>query len=110
MNGAEGHRGVWRFAALTAAMTLVLILAGGFVTTTGTGDTIPTWPKSWGKMGVGWPVEWSHRAAAGIVAILVTMLAVWLHRSESRPGVRSLGWAAFAAVVFQALVGGFRIY
>jgi cytochrome c oxidase assembly protein subunit 15 len=91
-------------------MTLVLILAGGLVTTTGTGDTIPTWPKSWGKMSVGWPVEWSHRAAAGIVASLVTVLAVWLHRREPRPWVRRIGWIAFAAVLLQALIGGLRIH
>ena len=106
----HGSPGIRRLAALTAGMTLVLILAGGLVTTTGTGDTIPTWPKSWGRMSVGWPVEWSHRAAAGIVATLVTVLAVWLHRRESRPWVRRIGWIAFAAVLLQALIGGLRIH
>lgn len=110
MTETQGHPGVRRFAALAAAMTLVLILAGGLVTTTGTGDTIPTWPQSWGKMSVGWPVEWSHRAAAGIVAVLVTVLAVWLQRRESRPWVRRIGWIAFAAVLLQALIGGLRIH
>src|ERR1043165_7209436 len=97
----DGHNGIRRFAALTAAVALVLILAGGFVTTTRTGDTIPTWPKSWGKMEVGWPVEWSHRAAAGIVAILVTVLAVWLQVREPRRGVKVLGWAGVAGGVFR---------
>jgi cytochrome c oxidase assembly protein subunit 15 len=110
MSEMQVNAGVRRFAALTAAMTLVLILAGGLVTTTRTGDTIPTWPQSWGeKMEVGWPVEWSHRAAAGIVAVLVTVLAVWLQRREPRRGVRIIGWAAFAAVLVQALIGGLRI-
>jgi cytochrome c oxidase assembly protein subunit 15 len=99
-----------RFAALTAAMTLVLILAGGLVTTTGTGDTIPTWPKSWGKMSVGWPVEWTHRIAAMLVAGLTTVLAVWLHRREPRPWVRRIGWIALGAVLLQALIGGLRIH
>jgi cytochrome oxidase assembly protein len=106
----SGNNGIRRFAVLTAAMTLVLILAGGFVTTTRTGDTIPAWPKSWGRMDVGWPVEWSHRAAAGLVAILVTILAVWLQRREPRPAVRAIGWVAFAAVLLQALIGGLRIH
>jgi len=110
MSQTEGNNGIRRFAALTAAVTLVLILAGGFVTTTRTGDTIPTWPKSWGKMEVGWPVEWSHRAAAGIVAVLVTVLAVWLQRREPRRAVRIVGWAAFGAVLLQALIGGLRIH
>lgn len=110
MTETKAKTGVSRFAALTAAMTLVLILAGGLVTTTATGDTIPTWPKSWGKMGVGWPVEWAHRAAAGVVAILVTVLAVWLHRADSRPWVRRIGWIALGAVLLQALIGGLRIH
>jgi len=98
-------------AALTAGMTLVLILAGGFVTTTGTGDTIPDWPRSWGmKMGGGWLVEWTHRAAAGIVALLVTILAVRLQMREPRPWVRRIGWIAFGAVILQALLGGLRIH
>jgi cytochrome c oxidase assembly protein subunit 15 len=102
--------GVRRFAALTAAMTLALILAGGFVTTTRTGDTIPTWPKSWGQFEGGWWVEWSHRAIAGAVGLLVAGLAIWLHQRESRAWVRRIGWAALAAVVVQALIGGLRIY
>lgn len=110
MTEMQTSNGIRRFAALTAAMTLVLILAGGFVTTTRTGDTIPTWPKSWGRFEGGWWVEWSHRAVAGTVALLVTGLAVWLHRREPRPWVRRIGWIALGAVVLQALIGGFRIY
>jgi cytochrome c oxidase assembly protein subunit 15 len=103
------NKGIRSFAALTAAVALALILAGSFVTTTRTGDTIPTWPKSWGKMEVGWPVEWSHRAAAGLVTVLVTVLAVWLQVREPRKGVRIIGWAALGAVLLQALIGGLRI-
>jgi cytochrome c oxidase assembly protein subunit 15 len=104
------NNGIRRFAALTAAVAFALILAGALVTTTRTGDTIPDWPKSWGqRMDLGWPVEWSHRAVAGVVAILVTVLAVWLQRREPRRGVRIVGWAAFGAVVVQALIGGLRI-
>jgi cytochrome c oxidase assembly protein subunit 15 len=106
----QGRTGVRRFAALTAAMTLALILAGGFVTTTRTGDTIPTWPKSWGQFEGGWWVEWSHRALAGTVALLVAGLAVLLHLRETRPRVRRIGWVALGAVVLQALIGGLRIH
>jgi cytochrome c oxidase assembly protein subunit 15 len=106
----QEHKGIRRFAALTAAVALVLISAGALVTTTRTGDTIPDWPKSWGmRMDHGWFVEWSHRAAAGVVGILVTVLAVWLQRREPRRGVRIIGWSAFAAVLVQALIGGLRI-
>jgi cytochrome c oxidase assembly protein subunit 15 len=106
----QGNTGTRRFAALTAAMTLALILAGGFVTTTRTGDTIPTWPKSWGHFEGGWWVEWTHRAFAGTVALLVAGLAIRLHLREPRPWVRRIGWTALAAVLVQALIGGLRIY
>lgn len=96
------NAGTRRLALAAAAMTLLLILAGGFVTTTRTGDTIPTWPKSWGRMEAGWPVEWTHRALAAVVALLVAALAFRARRP--------LTWLALGAVVLQALVGGLRIY
>ena len=34
------------FAALVAASTAVLILAGGFVTSTGSGLSVPDWPNT----------------------------------------------------------------
>lgn len=90
------------YAAFTAAMVVVLLLAGGLVTTTKTGDTIPTWPHWRGSIEGGTWVEWSHRALAGVVGLLVLGLAF---------RVRSpLGWLAFAGVVVQALIGGLRIY
>jgi len=107
---SKANTGIRRFAALTAAVTLALILAGGFVTTTRTGDTIPTWPKSWGHFEGGWWVEWTHRAFAGTVGLLVAGLAVALHLKEPRAWVRRIGWTALAAVVVQALIGGLRIY
>lgn len=100
-------------ASLTAVLTLALILAGGFVTTTRTGDTIPTWPLSWGSLvppsfagGVG--VEWGHRLLAGIVGLLVAAVATLAWRVRSP--YRGMAAAAFAAVLVQALIGGLRIY
>ena len=90
------------YAALTAAMVVVLLLAGGLVTTTKTGDTIPTWPHWRGKIEGGTWVEWSHRALAGVVGLMVLGLALWVKRA--------LGWVALAGVVVQALIGGLRIY
>jgi heme A synthase len=97
-------------AVLTAAMLVVLILVGGLVTTTRTGDTIPTWPFWRGALAGGAWVEWSHRAVAGVVGLLVLALAVALHWKEPRASVRRLGWLALAGVVVQALIGAVRIY
>lgn len=99
---AGENKALRTYAAFTAAMVVVLLLAGGLVTTTRTGDTIPTWPHWRGKIEGGTWVEWSHRALAGLVGILVLGLAVWLKRT--------LGWIALAGVVVQALIGGLRIY
>jgi cytochrome c oxidase assembly protein subunit 15 len=106
----KANTGIRRFAALTAAMTLVLILAGGFVTTTRTGDTIPTWPRTWGQLyAPGWLVEASHRYVASTVGLLSLALAFWLHQVEPRRWVRRIGWIALAAVLLQAALGGLRI-
>lgn len=94
-----------QFALATAAATLVLILAGGLVTTTRSGDDIPTWPQ--GRL-VG--VEGTHRLIAGIVGLMVASLAVWLQLRAPRPWLRRLGWIAFAAVVVQAILGGLRVH
>jgi len=107
----QEHKGIRRFAALTAAMALALILAGSFVTTTRTGDTIPTWPLTWGRTEApGWFVEASHRYVAAAVGLLVLGLVVWLQRSESRTWVRRIGWLALHGVILQAVIGGVRIY
>ncbi|MBI4565662.1 MAG: COX15/CtaA family protein [Planctomycetes bacterium] len=97
-------------AGLTAGLMLVLILAGGFVTSTATGDTIPTWPYSWGSYEGGAWVEWAHRAVAGLVLLASAALAIGVQRSSAPDAARRLAWLAFAAVVIQALIGGLRIH
>jgi cytochrome c oxidase assembly protein subunit 15 len=94
-----------QFALATAAATLVLILAGGWVTTTRSGDDIPTWPN-----GALLGIEGTHRLIAGIVGLMVAALAVWLQLRAPRPWLRRLGWIAFAAVVVQAVLGGLRVH
>lgn len=106
----QSNNGVRRLAALTAGLTLVLILAGGFVTTTRTGDTIPTWPQSWGYFRGGAWVELTHRLVAGAVGLLIAAVAVKLHLHEPRRWVVRIGWIGFALVALQALLGGMRVH
>ena len=65
--------GLRHLAVVTAIATLVLVLAGGLVTTTESGDDIPTWPTGKlvgyeGALGPSWArgVRWleEHVAAA----------------------------------------------
>ena len=104
------NRALGRFAVLTAGMTLLLILAGGWVTSTKTGDTISEWPLLMGKIEPGFPIEWTHRALAMVVSLLVTVLAIWTHLAEKRSWVRTLAYTALGGILVQAAIGGVRIY
>ncbi len=101
------------FSLLTAAATFVLICAGALVTSTGSGLSVPDWPLSYGTlfppMVGGVRFEHTHRLIAGSVAILTLVLAIWTSRCEKRRGVRLLAWAALAAVLAQAILGGLTV-
>lgn len=105
-----------RFAILTALATFLLLTAGAMVTTTNSGDSVPDWwfvPISFGTLlppMVGEVFyEHGHRLIASAVGILTIVLAVWLHRAESRPWLKKLGYLAVAAVVLQGILGGLRV-
>jgi cytochrome c oxidase assembly protein subunit 15 len=106
------------FAALVAVSTAVLILAGGLVTSTGSGLSVPDWPNTYGwfmwafpmnKMVGGIFYEHLHRLVASTVGFLIVVLAIWLWRAEPRAWVRRLGYVALAAVITQGILGGITV-
>ena len=106
------------FSILVAASTLILILAGGLVTSTGSGLAVPDWPNTYGwfmfafpldKMVGGIYYEHSHRLIASTVGFLILTLAFWLWRVEPRAWVRRLGFIALAAVITQGILGGITV-
>ena len=106
------------FAALVAASTALLIFAGGLVTSTGSGLSVPDWPNTYGwfmwtfplsKMVGGIFYEHLHRLIASTVGFLIVVLAIWLARAEPREWVRRLGYLALAAVVTQGVLGGITV-
>ena len=110
--------GLHRFAVLVAAATVCLIVAGGLVTSTESGLSVPDWPTTYGQNPFTFPVskwvggikfEHSHRLVASTVGLLTVFLAVWLARKEPRPWVRRLGYLALAAVVAQGVLGGLTV-
>jgi heme a synthase len=110
--------GLHRFAVVTAAATVLLIAAGGLVTSTESGLSVPDWPTTYGQNMFTFPIskwvggirfEHAHRLIASTVGILTIVLAVWLARSEPRAWVRRLGYAALAAVVAQGILGGLTV-
>jgi cytochrome c oxidase assembly protein subunit 15 len=106
------------FAALVAASTAVLIFAGGLVTSTGSGLSVPDWPNTYGwfmwtfppsKMVGGIFYEHLHRLVASTVGFLIVVLAIWLWRAEPRRWVQQLGYLALAAVIMQGVLGGITV-
>lgn len=106
---------VHRLAVLTACATLILIVAGGLVTSNDAGDSVPDWPLSFGQI-VPWRhlfgnvvYEYGHRVVGAMVGLLTIILTIGLWRNEPRRWVRRVGLIALAAVVAQGTLGGMRV-
>jgi cytochrome c oxidase assembly protein subunit 15 len=102
-----------RFAFFTACATFCLVIAGGLVTSTGSGLAVPDWPLSYGQvmppMVGGILYEHGHRMVATFVGLLTTILALWLWRKDDRRWVRILGVTALGAVIVQGVLGGLTV-
>ncbi|HEY3204253.1 MAG TPA: COX15/CtaA family protein [Thermoanaerobaculia bacterium] len=116
--GAPVRLGLHRFAVATAAATLCLIVAGGLVTSTESGLSVPDWPTTYGQNPFTFPVakwvggirfEHIHRLIASTVGLLTIVLAIWLARREPRRWVRRLGYAAVSAILAQGVLGGLTV-
>lgn len=107
------NRKLHYFTILTATVSILLIVAGATVTSTGSGDAVPDWPLSYGSltppMKGGILFEHSHRLIAGLTGLLIAILATWLWRKEKRRAVKWMGSVALLAVVIQATLGGLRV-
>lgn len=107
------HKILFRYHIFVAAATLILIMAGGLVTSTGSGLSVPDWPLSYGgffpPMVGGIRFEHSHRVIAGFVGLCTLALSIAIQCLEKRPWVRRLGWIASLAVLTQAILGGITV-
>src|SRR6185437_15959702 len=106
------------FSLLVAASTALLIFAGGLVTSTGSGLSVPDWPNTYGWFMWAFPIskmvggifyEHLHRLVASTVGFLIVVLAIWLYRAEPRRWVRRLGYVALGAVIAQGILGGITV-
>ena len=107
-----------RYALLVAACTLLLIAAGGMVTSTDSGLAVPDWPNTYGQFMFTYPVEkmvggilyeHGHRLIASTVGFMTIVLAVWTWRVDPRRWMRRLGFAALGTVIVQGLLGGVTV-
>lgn len=104
-------RGLFRFSVFCVGWALLLLFAGANVTTTRSGDAIPSWPQPWLPTDFSTPalIEWSHRGIAAWMGLFTLVLAVWVQRRDARANVRRFAWFTVALVVVQAVVGGLRV-
>ena len=107
-----------RYTRLLAATSLVLITAGGLVTSTGTGLSVPDWPNTYGYFMFSFPLskmvggifyEHGHRLIASTVGLLTILLVISASWIEPRRWVRRLSWFSLAIVVTQGILGGITV-
>src|SRR6185436_3118500 len=107
-----------RFAIFVAGCTVLLVLAGSLVTSTGSGLSVPDWPTSYGWNMFSFPpskwvggifYEHGHRLIASTVGFLTIILAAWLWRADARGWMKKLGFTALGAVIAQGVLGGLTV-
>ena len=93
-------RALHRFAVFTAILTLILLGAGGLVTSHGVGMAVPDWPNTFGYNMFFFPMsqwvggvffEHTHRLIASSVGLCTTILALWFYGNRARGFLRWLG-------------------
>lgn len=98
---------------LTAGSAFFLLIAGGLVTSTGSGLSVPDWPASFGgvspDMRGGVFFEHGHRLIAGFVGLLTLALSAWVWATETRRPVRVLAALSLFGIVIQAVLGGLTV-
>jgi cytochrome c oxidase assembly protein subunit 15 len=113
VSGTAYRPGLHRWSILLAVCTLLLVVAGGLVTSRDAGLSVPDWPLSYGKlmppMEGGIFYEHGHRMIATTVGLFTIISMVWLWRSERRQWLRWLGVVALVAVITQGVLGGLTV-
>src|SRR6267154_1373979 len=107
------NAGVHRFSVFVVCWTVLLFVAGALVTSKDAALSVTDWPTSHGtlvpplsSLQGGDLFEFSHRAVAGGLGIVVLVLALLLWVKESRIWLRWLGIVAVLGVAVQAILGG----
>lgn len=99
-----------KFVALAA---FLLIFAGGLVTSTGSGLSVPDWPLSFGtlfpRMRCGVVFEHTHRIIAGVVILLTLILVLRIFREKKPKLLKILALSALGMIFVQAILGGITV-
>src|ERR1035441_8367664 len=107
------NKALHQFAILLAFWTLLLVVAGGLVTSNDAGLSVPDWPLSYGKlmpkMEGGIFYEQGHRMLATFDGVLMVTMCIGLWMADARRWMKWLGTAAVMAVIFQGVLGGLTV-
>lgn len=110
---------LFRFSLTAWAITLLLILIGGLVTSTESGLAVPDWPTSYGANMFLYPIglmahpriflEHSHRLFGSLAGLttLVLMLAILVHDRRGWTKIWAIGLVVL--VIVQGTMGGLRV-
>jgi cytochrome c oxidase assembly protein subunit 15 len=112
--------GEWRSGLVLVAgvATLLVVIAGGLVTSWEEGLAVPDWPNSFGmnmflypmsRMTGGIYYEHAHRLYGSLVGLTTIVLAIVLWRSDDRAWLRWLALLAVLMVIGQGIMGGLRV-
>jgi cytochrome c oxidase assembly protein subunit 15 len=110
----------WTFAfsCVPALAALLLLTAGGLVTSKEAGLAVVDWPNSFGynmflyplsRMSGGIYYEHAHRLLGSLVGLTVIALTVHLWRCDSRRWVRGFALLIVVMTICQGILGGLRV-
>lgn len=116
--GGGARNWLGRFAWVAVLAVVPVVFSGGLVTSAKAGLAVPDWPNSFSsnmflyplaRMTGGVYYEHAHRLFGSLVGLTTIVLLVLTLVSERRGWVKALVGGAFALVLMQGLLGGWRV-